>query len=67
VGVKLRAVRVTNTAIGKCNIYWGGPREKWIEQFVRDAVSGVYGEPNNRYAGRARVVALARSARRSVA
>ena len=37
------AVRVTNTAAGKRNIYWGGPGEDWIGQFVVDARNGLYG------------------------
>jgi hypothetical protein len=59
------AVRVTNIPTAKCNIYWGGPRENWIEQFARDAASGMYGEPSRRYENPAQTK-LTRNARRSV-
>lgn len=39
------AVRVTNTAAGKRNIYWGGPGEDWVGQFAADAGNGLYGDP----------------------
>jgi len=39
------AVQVTNHAVGKCNVYWGGPRENWVAQFVLDLANGLYGEP----------------------
>jgi len=29
----------------KCNVYWGGPRENWVAQFVVDLANGLYGEP----------------------
>src|SRR5262245_4556625 len=38
------AVRVTNTAVGRRNIYWGGPGEDWVGQFVADARNGLYGD-----------------------
>ena len=38
------AVRVTNSAASKRNIYWGGPGEDWIAQFAADASNGLYGE-----------------------
>ena len=38
------AVRVTNSAAGKRNIYWGGPGEEWVEQFAADARNGLYGD-----------------------
>ncbi|HXX82975.1 MAG TPA: hypothetical protein VEN29_03230 [Casimicrobiaceae bacterium] len=38
------AVRVTNTAVGKRNIYWGGPGEDWVGQFAADARNGLYGD-----------------------
>ena len=37
------AVRVSNTATGKRNIYWGGPGEDWVAQFVIDASNGLFG------------------------
>ena len=40
------AVQVTNVATRKCNVYWGGPRENWVAQFVLDLVNGLYGEPS---------------------
>jgi hypothetical protein len=40
------AVQVTNVASRKCNVYWGGPRENWVAQFVLDLVNGLYGEPS---------------------
>ena len=61
------AVRVTHSASGKCNIYWGGPRENWVEQFARDAASGLYGEPSSRYASTPSSGRAARGMRRSVA
>jgi len=39
------AVRVSNTATGKRNIYWGGPGEDWVAQFVIDANNGLFGVP----------------------
>ena len=39
------AVRVTNTAAEKRNIYWGGPGEDWVGQFAADAGNGFYGDP----------------------
>ena len=27
------------------NIYWGGPRENWVAQFVLDLANGLYGVP----------------------
>jgi hypothetical protein len=39
------AVQVTNAATLKCNVYWGGPSENWVAQFVLDLVNGLYGEP----------------------
>jgi hypothetical protein len=38
------AVQVTNLASRKCNVYWGGPRENWVAQFVLDLVNGLYGQ-----------------------
>jgi len=61
------AVRVTHTRSGKCNIYWGGPRENWVGQFALDAANGTYGEPSGGYSNRGRAGRAARSARRSVA
>jgi hypothetical protein len=59
------AVRVTHTQTGKSNIYWGGPRENWVEQFALDASNGLYGEPNVRYENPDRARS-ARNSRRSV-
>lgn len=39
------AVQVTNHTARKCNVYWGGPRENWVAQFVLDLANGLYGEP----------------------
>ena len=39
------AVQVTNSATGRCNVYWGGPRENWVAQFVLDLANGLYGVP----------------------
>jgi hypothetical protein len=39
------AVQVTNAATLKRNVYWGGPCENWVAQFVLDLVNGLYGEP----------------------
>jgi hypothetical protein len=36
---------VTNAATRKCNVYWGGPCENWVAQFVIDLANGLYGEP----------------------
>jgi hypothetical protein len=52
------AVRVTNTRTGKCNIYWGGPGENWVAEFVTDVANGIYGTPLMRTA---RVIRLART------
>jgi hypothetical protein len=60
------AVRVSNLAIGKRNIYWGGPGENWVAQFVVDAGRGFYGEPMLKFTEPSRA-ALARNARRSIA
>jgi hypothetical protein len=38
------AVQVTNVTTRKCNVYWGGPRENWVAQFVLDLGNGLYGE-----------------------
>jgi hypothetical protein len=43
------AVRVTNVSAARQVIYWGGPREDWIQAFVADATSGVYGQPTHRH------------------
>jgi hypothetical protein len=61
------AVRVTNAALGKRNIYWGGPGENWVGQFATDAANGMYGEPTGRYQGRVRSGRSARNAGGSVA
>jgi len=39
------AVRVTNIPTAKHIFYWGGPGERWIEAFVADVESGIYGRP----------------------
>ena len=28
----------------KSNIYWGGPSENWVAQFVRDVADGFFGQ-----------------------
>ena len=38
------AVQVTHVTTHKCNVYWGGPCENWVAQFLLDLVNGVYGE-----------------------
>ena len=43
------AVRVSNIASGKRNVYWGGPTENWVEQFAADAAQGIYGEAPLQY------------------
>jgi hypothetical protein len=37
------AVRVSNAVTEKHNIYWGGPGQDWIAQFVVDLSAGMYG------------------------
>ncbi len=37
------AVRVSNSVTGKRNIYWGGPGQDWIAQFVKDVRAGLFG------------------------
>jgi hypothetical protein len=37
------AVRVTNNVTEKHHIYWGGPGQDWIAQFVGDLNAGMYG------------------------
>ena len=44
------AVRVTNARSRKRNVYWGGPGENWVEQFVADVAQGIWGEATRRYA-----------------
>ena len=39
------AVQVNNVITHKSNIYWGGPRENWVAQFVLDLANGLYGVP----------------------
>jgi hypothetical protein len=39
------AVRVTNIPTARHIFYWGGPGEHWIEAFVADVESGIYGRP----------------------
>jgi hypothetical protein len=39
------AVQVTNVSTARHMIYWGGPGEKWVQQFVADLANGVYGQP----------------------
>lgn len=36
------AVRVTDLVTGTKNIYWGGPGENWVAQFVTDILKGMY-------------------------
>ena len=42
------AVRVCNVETGRRNIYWGGPKENWVGQFVTDLAQGLYGGPTLR-------------------
>jgi hypothetical protein len=37
------AVRVTNIPTARHLFYWGGPGEHWVEEFVADVESGIYG------------------------
>ena len=60
------AVRVSNVANGKRNIYWGGPGEEWVAQFVVDAGRGFFGEPIVKFT-KPSLSASSRNARRSVA
>jgi hypothetical protein len=39
------AVRVTNIPAARHMFYWGGPGEHWVDAFVADAASGVFGRP----------------------
>ena len=39
------AVRVSNDVTGRQNIYWGGPKERWVAQFTQDLAQGMYGAP----------------------
>jgi len=43
------AVRVTNIPWARGIIYWGGPGEHWVEEFVADVASGIYGQPTIGY------------------
>jgi hypothetical protein len=36
-------VRVTNIPVARHIFYWGGPGERWVEEFVADVANGVYG------------------------
>ncbi len=38
------AVAVTNAVTGRRNIYWGGPGQNWVAQFVADLRHGLYGD-----------------------
>ena len=38
------AVRVSNVVTGSRRIYWGGPGEDWVAQFVTDVAKGKYGD-----------------------
>jgi len=38
-------VRVTNLRTARHVFYWGGPRERWVEEFVADVGHGIYGRP----------------------
>jgi hypothetical protein len=60
------AVRVSNVAIGKRNIYWGGPGEDWVAQFVVDAGKGFFGEPMLKFTRTAPTASM-RNARRPIA
>lgn len=39
------AVRVTNIPTSRNIFYWGGPGERWVEEFVADVENGIYGRP----------------------
>jgi len=60
------AVRVSNLAMGKRNIYWGGPGEDWVAQFVVDAGRGFFGELMVKFP-RLSPPASTRNVRRSIA
>jgi hypothetical protein len=47
------AVLVTNLPTARHMIYWGGPGQNWVEEFVADVASGIYGQPAIRRAGHA--------------
>jgi hypothetical protein len=36
------AIRVTNIDTGIRGIYWGGPGENWVAQFVTDVAKGMF-------------------------
>jgi hypothetical protein len=44
------AVLVTNLHTARHMIYWGGPGQEWVEQFVADVTNGMYGQPTIRHA-----------------
>jgi hypothetical protein len=38
-------VQVTNIPASRHIIYWGGPGQRWVEEFVADVAKGSYGQP----------------------
>jgi hypothetical protein len=43
------AVLVTNMHTQRHMIYWGGPGQEWIEEFVADVANGIYGQRTIRH------------------
>lgn len=39
------AVLVTNMRTARHMIYWGGPGQDWVKEFVADVSNGIYGLP----------------------
>ena len=39
------SVSVAGALTKQQRVYTGGPRQDWVQQFVRDLASGVFGEP----------------------
>ena len=42
-------VQVTNIPAARHIIYWGGPGQRWVEEFVADVAKGSYGQPTFRH------------------
>ena len=38
------AVRVTKIPAARHIMYWGGPGEQWVKEFVADVANGIYGQ-----------------------
>jgi hypothetical protein len=59
------AIRVTHSMTGRRSIYWGGPGQDWVAQFVADLRNGLYGDlliPRERRSTNHRAQAPRRSA-----